>query len=1676
MLAFIYLSLIIGSTSGLPTKVSEGLSVESTMSVQRRMKVQDTTNGAGGPRSEAETFVQNLVVFSASSAGGTGSGRILSATTQLTNSNLEQVKAEIRVSIGAPVDTMTKTYIGRIFVRTAAMSISSCEDRVSRNGAGFLGAAQLRRVSATLSSGAQEPVSGRGRRLFEDGEEKDPCDISPLPQDICQKMKLKDCGDPGQGLGGEQVCKSPISRSELESAMRAVDDKIEEKSINTAAHITAAGISLVNASARIAVLGDRVVGFQNTSTNIANIYDREVLGSLNQTEDTYTEVTELTNRYKELTDDVNASVHESAAAASRLYDESLLSLMSIQGSSAAQAAALAAVLEHGNATGQAVDRQVVHLNSALRLGLEKTRTISRLISNTYRDTNILRAKVAKLEIAKQLLATYNMRVFESACDPPLAPKPGGLPVNMDTTEQAGIGDEIKRPFLTLVFTYATESPGRDLRMDYDVVHGGRYDAGYSASFGIATGGSIDNNKKGTLPIGAYSSAASADGPLVTQQIYVNKRRLSFFGDNQYLLENRERLQSTEDILAMIGPPGCTATVNCNVWAVVERQRCLGMQGTGTSPVDAMRYTNQDPENPYADVGIGTMPSDMDTFCHDKTRADSSRWFSATRIIREDGKPVPGQNVVGSADSITGRWQLETITTRSQFQGFLRDTCSVEVLEIPSAPGPQAPLARWFSAKSSTFMAPRQGQTDPNAGPTTKIIQSLGTAGAGRGGIQARCAVSGGHMQSQSTVRTGDLALGMTLPFWVNSQLQVATTNLHMRVQVLWEIIRHGSLGRETDNIDLPFFVRDDAMASDATRYRDADLESYYASSRLPFSPDNPPPVRPPPVVQRCGVSTIAVHGVDMVPVYQLLYKDTVQTARVSIVINGTVRHSKDLSVRRTRSIAGSIASSAVVAGFVGAITKAGGAYENNPLPRRSGENFCFDTGPGVVTASRNSDVRCHRPDYLMMFEDTDEHGMGVGTADSALWQERRSRAWYSPNGTGVDPVDYPPPFMGPISVDHPAGLPGTTRVFGADQWHHQEGRRVLETTCASASLMEYRRQVVVDRRLRRDAPTMQDPNDPHGQLVLDKSRADPEILASPMGAAAYERGGLRCTSEDMALGGTDAGFWCSTLDTHVLDVGDTGVSDPDSLPELSFVQKEWTAQFSMYLPGGVLTVGDSTARTCPLPSNIRIETPHEAQAQLVVRPTDSLSAAGDVIVTVTVSPRRANGDVVLPLTDAARACTLTSIRTVHDGEAMMFPLPFCEDVTVTVTAASAPLGLDSNLCWQWDGNLTSLWDRTSSAIPYTGQIDRVGVIALQSASTGPTAFGPQTRVGVGALNEGSRLIPTVDVVTVGDLGVAARVHAIASVGATTYHTVAVLHEAVKKMRGVLETRMDDGLMDPNLPPPVDYRESMARAAMDSTNMLVWLRASLATASGTMAAEVAAVDTVATKVGERIAVFIEQAKAQKKLYESTVAALAVVRANFTKVSGEFDATRGEFLDRMDKVSKILETLDQIEKAQLPSLATMATILAQDPEPFGPSFTSFQIESEPPIFGFLRDVAEFTAEVLEKAYEIAKTAVKCTYNVAVGDLLKCGPLKDIWEFLKHAGSIIVAVLLSLLGFFILVALIKLYLACRASNKASQSRPIQVTVAAPITQPTLGTRKPHPTLNQRKPSQKRVYSSIS
>jgi hypothetical protein len=139
--------------------------------------------------------------------------------------------------------------------------------------------------------------------------------------------------------------------------------------------------------------------------------------------------------------------------------------------------------------------------------------------------------------------TLNLDAFVSFSDPGIAPQ--GY-VNDDA---GGVTERAEYFRMSLVFTTRTGDPSID--PDPDV--------------------GVPLNSLSGAALSAWNTIQPSDQAV--SYTYIHQRSLSLFCNNTYLLNNRSQFFTINDLMELMGPPGCTPGTSCNCWARVERTRC-----------------------------------------------------------------------------------------------------------------------------------------------------------------------------------------------------------------------------------------------------------------------------------------------------------------------------------------------------------------------------------------------------------------------------------------------------------------------------------------------------------------------------------------------------------------------------------------------------------------------------------------------------------------------------------------------------------------------------------------------------------------------------------------------------------------------------------------------------------------------------------------------------------------------------------------------------------------------------------------------------------------------------------------------------------------------------------------------------------------------------------------------
>jgi hypothetical protein len=1568
--------------TAIPTVALGGLDVDSIMTVRRRVSPE------GGPTvpSGTQPTVHNVVVARATSAeGAVGTTRSLQAEIQLADENGTPVTAKLTVTIADPRVVYSKQYKGRLFARSGAFSVSACEDRVSVTSPAFP------TDPATLFTGPQSTgrstATGMGRRLA--AALQDPCEASGIEDHICEKMQVPPCV-PGTGIGGEVTCTMPASVLGLEAAIDHVDTRAEgifekTKVLLHGVHETLGTIhgSLDAASMDLGKVVDM-------SQSTINLYKQDVQARRDSIRLVQNLTTESLAGFANIQTASAAAMAEQHARASAVAAAAAIRLGARAEDTNAAFGVLHGTLEQHERAAAAMSAGISDATTGLYVRLDTARTITRAVGDVYRDTVLRRGKARKLALANRLLQTHGLKAFESACDPPIEPG-GELPENMNPARR----NQDKTPFLDLSVAYGTSVViGGDVMGDYDVVLGRRQGSEWYLSHLYKTALGID--------IGPLSNFDMVDNT----RVFLNFRRFSFFADNEFLLENRDSLTTAEDVLRMIGPAGCTPRVSCNVWVQVERARCMSspsqLEHALTPPVDM--HHGEEGQRAW---GIQHL-SEMGQHCLLFDRGDSSMWFS---IDDPD------------AASLTGLAAHATLTDLAAVQDAVRGTCRAPLrqVETPGSAGCYnsrgqlfANRSAWFTAKSSAYTRV-SGMT--RSAPTQLLVQSVNDFGlfdkTDPGGEVAgrRCGLSAASMVTQSRAEailhvnkaeglshTHRCRMGMTLPYWINSQVQVATHSLYRQTQVAWEMVRGGSIGRNVRMTDIPFFVANATDAEGGVRtsvWRASNLDAYHRDRTIPAPAGHTPeaPVPPPPIVRRCGVATTAVHGRDMLPIYTLTYLRTTQIATVSITIGTHTAYTRDIDVRRESSIASVLPVAAVTAGFLASAVGEDGTFETNPPPGRSpGEHTVYDTGPGDISASRTTDLRCRHADYMMVFEDMDPGRLsgenppvlvptGKGLVDADAW--RRTREGAGSLGSTKPPFEVP--YRPSTSYVNPAGIGGLGDVrFGADQWHAQERKQAFDATCAATSIASFRRKVVPDQRPR--------------------TRTAPDDAETT-----HVRGGLRCSTEDLQQAGAEPGFWCSVLETHMLVAPNDEeifltLEDLDDARTVHLLQKEWTADFSFHVPAGVLVVDADASRAraqvCPDASAFSIVTPGQARSYLSI---SNQGKAGALLVSTHGLAGGTGAGAGAGPDDPCASTAAVPPAASSEYEAMSgIPLPAtCELLQIVVTASSGT-GLPIE-CWRWKGNMTRMWERSSRREPYFGGLDAVSTAALAPRDgQSPSSFG------------GSGALPRT--VSMSGLGDATRIQSESQSRSIAYLTVSALAAATHQATGLLRQRR--ALQTPPQEPSA-ARDRLAQDGMALVDTLGFLRRTLVGVNGVVTHNIDALNTSAAYTRRRTTEIVQMAR---RVHEQSLADDERIQTylglldNQTKVLVEDQESLRSKIQNLQDMIRVMGKVSASDFASSQDLIAIGGIPA---DAYSPSVFGFQRHSGGPLGDLAKDILDTAEDVVLVVKAIVEEGLECAGHILdsagsaglmglLAGVFGCGFMDGVLEALMVVGIVVASLM--------------------------------------------------------------------
>ena len=1455
-----------------------------------------------------------------------------------------------------PVAVMQKLYLGAIPVISDSFSVSACRDRSP---------CRKPTVAGTDSSApGGQPTGTNRRRLLQTGsspiDTDELCKDSPLPE--CEELAFTACEAPaqGSGVGGEQVCRAP-------EGLEGLQQGIEDNFIDLADKVSKSGTGIaevrdaqIAAANSINQTGDVIAGVIESNVVLDTLYEDTLSVLENLSSDINTSFLELST-FAEQLGIKNGDVTEAASEGLNVLLATRAALEASQSLDTETTNRMLEIIQRAIEASELNSKRLGNNEQTLLRVLAAASVLARQINELYLENDERSELAAKMAVAYDVVKAYGLQPFESDCDPPLRPR-GSLPLNLglDTEDPNGSGQggptlppidnddtATKLPFASFGATYLI-NPGTNVPYleDPDVVDG------YP-------------NPGSQAVLDAYAEATAPPG-LTPQEAefghYVNVVQIRMFADNEYLLDQAGAFQTSEDLLDMVGPSGCEPRKNCQVWAVVERQRCLAKPTVYTGAID---------------IGIDRIEQEMQPYCAVDHGTDRAKWFSPDNIIESDGRPVSSNVSVTQPLSITGRRQLELLTSRRDFELLMRQTCGKVLELVPTVTTPQ----RWFAVQSSIMQEQvLTNPNDPQSGqtyfkPVSKVFQHLDFSGVSP--VADRCATTPNLMIGQSSIGDG---FGITFPKWLMIQLGWATQTLFTNVQVAWRLIRDGSVSRDATQIDLPYFVRslgimstDDMVRQPAANVseagdtnglipgdsgldpsfrsartlREADLDAFprgheatsgdtdfSREERLLFALRNPAPC-----VQKCRVSTFIVTGFDMVPVYSLTFLGQSQRASLKLTMpDGTTVKSLVRSKKQTLPQGSALVSQVVVAGFLDAMVRDGGAPENDYVPPGgSPENFCFDTPVGKLTATRQTSRRCFNPDFIMRFQGADVDGDGIGDTD---WQSLSDKA------LGLDDPQERDKFAqaytnthayrGQDTVLFPAGdgpIPRTK--FGSDEWRSQEQVRDISATCATP-LLTYRRTLVEDTRPRSLAPSL--------ASTTNDTAIGLDYLSTLKGGQYCEpRPGEQETSGD--------GFWCRVLENYRLEIVPGTSAGLDSSRTLELRQIEWVTTFTFDVPGSDVVLGPvvdpELNKRCPAADSVFVKTPSGGRASLVVIATEAQQRF--VVVTKGLPPgNMTENDVGNMFVNTS--CEQRIVQAAPSGgqdSRVVIPLEFCEMVNIELVLLSNLPEINAT-CWEWSGNLTELWLRTAPP----GGANSLAKTTAPITYSGDLTVVPSENLTIPFVgNDTEPGTPSSSIPALVDVGTLSQT-AFAQIQ-TGSNTMALVHlQGLRSTRSLVLEALQRRLSFEQSPSAGDQsaraelNQQLSKLAVESLDQLTQMQQGTSLVISNFASSVSELGQGDSSLGRTVEDFLGMELAQSKITESLIDSARKLQEKSLDVTQDMSEREKEHAKQLEEMRAQNASIDRIGAPLYMSPSTVNLTLQANASAFDAEYMEFTEETWEP----------------------------------------------------------------------------------------------------------------------------------
>ena len=373
---------------------------------------------------------------------------------------------------------------------------------------------------------------------------------------------------------------------------------------------------------------------------------------------------------------------------------------------------------------------------------------SKLIS-WYTQENIRNGKTLKYHQLTQLLESAGYKVIASLDSPPQIPL-GHIPLQAGTTGY----------FYRFTIQYTTNQPHTDAAFynDVDMVNIPNYQS--------------NSNYINALTANDNIQIADSTGG----SWYAHFRQISLFCSLEQVLILKNTFLSLQDVLILLGPPGCTPgqNGNCQCWATVTRQRCGATGPFNSNTAQPLRQNIWDFNGCLASPGAA--------------QTETNLWFAST--------------TASLSTSLTQRLASETFTTGVQLMNELNWMCTESTCNSPqtvqgSPPNPQthtyAPY--WYYTEFSQSGAPLNATTNARQIPNNISL----------------CGIDVQVMTEQSLLQNGP-----TIPYAFFKGAELALQALLNQAGQQWKAFLDGTRDGNIYEYTIPFHTPPSATCPTCT--------------------------------------------------------------------------------------------------------------------------------------------------------------------------------------------------------------------------------------------------------------------------------------------------------------------------------------------------------------------------------------------------------------------------------------------------------------------------------------------------------------------------------------------------------------------------------------------------------------------------------------------------------------------------------------------------------------------------------------------------------------------------------------------------------------------------------------------------------------------------------------------